>query len=228
MYSGQSGSQSQSQSQSQGGGRRKKSSPRTKKREWLLRMNRRLGEIPVGELDPAVVPVSAIMNAWAKTRSPEGADMVEMWLRRSLEEADAGNSRPGVVPTTKTFTMAVDAWAKSSEGGKAAQRAEATLQHMYELYRSGRYENLRPTTGIFNAVINAWARSGEKSAPVRAEQVSRNGLAATSLMFPMLCHMHLFHPCALTVIFHLLPFLPPDLGLDGEAASLRRGRGTAG
>ena len=57
---------------------RKKISPRTKKREWLLRMNRRLIEVPVGELDPAAVPISAIMNGWAKTKSSEGAAMVEM------------------------------------------------------------------------------------------------------------------------------------------------------
>jgi hypothetical protein len=150
---------------------RKKISPRTKKREWLLRMNRRLTEVPVGELDPAAVPISAIMNGWAKTKSSEGAAMVEMWLRRSQEEYDAGNRQPGVAPTTKMFTMTVDAWAKANEGSKAAQRAEALLQRMHEMHRSGRYENLKPTTGIFNAVINAWARSGEKVAPVRAEQI---------------------------------------------------------
>ena len=150
---------------------RKKISPRTKKREWLLRMNRRLPEVPVGELDPAAVPISAIMNGWAKTKSSEGATMVEMWLRRSQEEYDAGNRRPGIAPTTKMFTMTVDAYAKSNEGSKAAQRAEELLQRMHEMHRSGRYENLKPTTGIFNAVINAWARSGDKMAPVRAEQI---------------------------------------------------------
>ena len=79
-------------------------SPTSKKREWLLRMNRRLNETLVGQLDPSTVPVSAIMNAWAKTKSAQGASMVEMWLKRIQEEADAGNSR--VVPTTKMYTMA--------------------------------------------------------------------------------------------------------------------------
>jgi hypothetical protein len=134
-------------------------------------MNRRLSEVPVGELDPAAVPIPAIMNGWAKTKSSEGAAMVEMWLRRSQEEYDAGNRRPGIAPTTKMFTMTVDAYAKSNEGSKAAQRAEELLQRMHEMHRSGRYENLKPTTGIFNAVINAWARSGDKMAPVRAEQI---------------------------------------------------------
>lgn len=65
----------------------------------------------------------------------------------------------------------MDAWAKSGEGGAAATRAEAILQHMNQLYQAGGHESLRPTTGIFNAVINAWARSREKIAPVRAEQI---------------------------------------------------------
>ena len=76
----------------------------SKTRDWLLRMNRRLSEIPVGELDPSNMPLSAIMNAWAKTKSAQGASMVEMWLKRAQQEYDAGNTR--VVPTTKMYTMA--------------------------------------------------------------------------------------------------------------------------
>ena len=168
----------------------------TKKREWLHRMNRKLNEIPVGELDATTVPVLAIMNAWAKTKSAQGAAMVELWLKRAQEEYDSGNR--GFVPTTKMYTMAgtlfviqgcidyifrtfdshissflnsVDAWARSGEGGAAAQRAEALLQHMHELYQAGGHNELRPTNDIFNAVINSWARSREKIAPVRAEQI---------------------------------------------------------
>ena len=144
-------------------------STNSKKKDWLLRMNRRLIEIPVGDLDPSTTPISAIMNGWAKTKSSHGASMVEKWLDRAQGEFEAGNTK--VVPTNKMFTMAVDAWAKSGEGVSAAQRAETILQHMNEKYQTTGLENLRPTTGIFNAVINAWARSKEKIAPSRAEQI---------------------------------------------------------
>jgi len=144
-------------------------STHSKKRDWLLRMNRRLAEVPVGDLDPSVTPISAIMNAWAKTKSAHGASMVEAWLNRAQEEFEAGNTK--VIPTNKMFTMTVDAWAKSGEGVSAAQRAETILQDMNKKYQSTGLENLRPTTGIFNAVINAWARSKEKIAPSRAEQI---------------------------------------------------------
>jgi len=75
-----------------------------KKREWLLRMNKKLQDISVGELDPSAVPISAIMNAFAKTKSAEGASMVEMWLKRAQQEFEAGNHR--IAPTTKMYTMA--------------------------------------------------------------------------------------------------------------------------
>ncbi|GKY94967.1 hypothetical protein MPSEU_000461300 [Mayamaea pseudoterrestris] len=140
-----------------------------KNREWLQRMNRKLQETPVGELDPTILPLSAIMNVWAKTKSAQGASMVEMWLKRVLKEHEAGNQR--VVPTPKMFTMAIDAWARSGEGGAAAQRAEALLQQCHELYQSGQHDSLRPSTGMFNAVINSWARSREKLAPMRALQI---------------------------------------------------------
>ena len=75
-----------------------------KKKSWLVRMNRRLAEIPIGELDPYAVPLSAVMNGWAKTKSSQGATMVEMWLNRAQEEYEAGNTR--IVLTTKMYTMA--------------------------------------------------------------------------------------------------------------------------
>merc|ERR1712194_732117 len=102
------------------------------------------------------IPISAVMNACAKLKSSGGAAMVEVWLCRIQEEQLAGNTR--VHATTKMYTMAVDAWAKSGEKG-AAVRAESLLQHMYNIYQKDKIENLKPTTGIFNAVINAWARS---------------------------------------------------------------------
>lgn len=135
------------------------SPPTSKKQEWLFRMTRKMQECPVGELDPSIIPMNAVMNGWAKSKSTQGAAMVEEWLQRAEKEFAAGNTQ--VVPTTKMYTMAVDAWARSGKGGAASQRAEALLQQMYNMYKKGDNPALKPTTGIFNAVINAWARSME-------------------------------------------------------------------
>ena len=37
-------------------------SPRTKKREWRLKMSRKLADIPVGDLNPDELPLTALMN----------------------------------------------------------------------------------------------------------------------------------------------------------------------
>jgi hypothetical protein len=74
-------------------------SPKSKEKKWLLRMNRKLAEIPIGELDPATMPLSAVMNTWAKTKSSQGASMVEMWLKQ-LNRAD------NRVDQAKMYTMA--------------------------------------------------------------------------------------------------------------------------
>jgi hypothetical protein len=37
-------------------------SPRSKKREWRFKMNRKLADIPIGELNPEEVPIAALMN----------------------------------------------------------------------------------------------------------------------------------------------------------------------
>jgi hypothetical protein len=126
-----------------------------KKRDWLLTMNQTMESTPIGELDPNSLPLSTIMNGWAKQKSSEGARMVEMWLDRVHTEYNSDNPH-GVHPTARMYTMAVDAWAKSGGGAPAARRAEALLERMDRLYRDGggRHEALKPTTGIFNAVIN--------------------------------------------------------------------------
>ena len=125
-----------------------------KRREWLMSMNAMLENTPIGQVDPNQLPLSTIMNGWAKQKSSEGARMVEMWLDRVHSEYNAEN--PQVHPTARMYTMAVDAWAKSNGGAPAARRAEALLERMDRLYREGggRHEALKPTTGIFNAVIN--------------------------------------------------------------------------
>jgi hypothetical protein len=87
-----------------GGDENGAASPKSKKRDWLLRMNRRMADTPIGEMDSSVIPISAIMNAWAKTKSSQGASMVETWLNRAQQEHAAGNTK--VVPTTKMYTMA--------------------------------------------------------------------------------------------------------------------------
>jgi len=97
--------------------------------------------------------------------------MVGKLLERVEEEVHAGNTLGNIELTTKLYTIAIDAWAKSKGGGMAARRAESILHHMFKLYKTEMYPKLKPTTGIFNAVVNSWAQSKDDLAPARCEQI---------------------------------------------------------
>jgi hypothetical protein len=60
-------------------------------KDYLFCMNRELEGTSFGELNPRHLDIHQIMNAWAKMRTTEGAEMVELWLKRVRNEAKMGN-----------------------------------------------------------------------------------------------------------------------------------------
>jgi len=65
----------------------------------------------IGKLDTTKLPYREVMNNWAKTRSTEGAVIVEeLWLQRLQKEVEMGNSM--IVVGKDIYTIAIDAWAK--------------------------------------------------------------------------------------------------------------------
>lgn len=80
-------------------------------RDWLYHMNTILSRTEIGKLDPTKLPYREVMNNWAKTRSTEGAVIVEeLWLQRLQQEVEMGN--PMIVVGKDIYTIAIDAWAK--------------------------------------------------------------------------------------------------------------------
>jgi hypothetical protein len=127
-----------------------------KKREWLLRMSKKLQDVPVGELDPSAVPISAIMNAWAKTKSAQGASMVEMWLKRAQQEFSAGNHR--IVPTTKMYTMAGKILKCHVVVGSARQDVLRTDQCGLRIHLLLLHYQSMPGLGVANAALQPTVR----------------------------------------------------------------------
>eukprot|EP00591_Stephanopyxis_turris_P012165 CAMPEP_0195527986 /NCGR_PEP_ID=MMETSP0794_2-20130614/29944_1 /TAXON_ID=515487 /ORGANISM="Stephanopyxis turris, Strain CCMP 815" /LENGTH=134 /DNA_ID=CAMNT_0040659019 /DNA_START=39 /DNA_END=439 /DNA_ORIENTATION=+ len=70
----------------------------SKKREWLVEISQRLSETPIGQLDTKTLPIPArnIMSEWARMKTGQGAEMVEMWLMRLLKESDAACENNGI------------------------------------------------------------------------------------------------------------------------------------
>lgn len=128
-------------------------------RDWLLRRNEELVTTELGTLSSK--GVLFIMNAWAKTRSTEGAEMVELWLKRVEHERRLGNKR--VEATKGMYTMALDAWAHSGDS-RATSKAELLWREMLS--------NFKPDVVGYNALLHVWAKSPQHSqAATRVEQI---------------------------------------------------------
>lgn len=77
-------------------------------RNILIDTNNELEITTRGKLNPKYFAISEIMNAWAKTRTTEGALMAEMWLQRVRTEVEMGNQLVKV--DTDLYNTAIDAW----------------------------------------------------------------------------------------------------------------------
>jgi len=128
--------------------------------------------IPLGQLtSDDVESISGLMANWAKRKSTQSAIQVETLLKRVVDDHNYGNS--SVKVTTRMYTMAIDAWAKTG-GREAAERASAIHRHMVEKYKQTGDINIKPSTISYNAVINAWSKSGlddMEEAALRAEGI---------------------------------------------------------
>jgi len=110
-------------------------------------------------LKPNAVFYSAILQAWAKTSTAEGAEKAEDLLQRNIALYAQGNDY--AKPHTIVYNAVMDAIARSNTAGAGA-RAEDLLDEMESLYRSGD-EDLRPSRRSFNAVILAYRNDGNAS-----------------------------------------------------------------
>ena len=67
------------------------------------------------------------------------------------------------------FSQCIDAFVGRNEPD-AAQRAQATVDRMMQLYAKG-LGHVRPTRPVFDVLIQAWSRSKEKHAAQNAEKI---------------------------------------------------------
>lgn len=110
-------------------------------------------------LKPNAVFYSAILQAWAKTATVEGAEKAENLLKRNIGLYAQGYDY--AKPHTIVFNAVMDAIARSNMFGAGA-RAEELLDEMESLYQLGD-EDMRPSRRSFNAVILAYRNEGNAS-----------------------------------------------------------------
>jgi len=108
-------------------------------------------------LEPNAVFYSAILQAWAKTATIEGATKAEELLRRNIALYEEGYAY--AKPHAIMYNAVMDAIARSGDPTSGI-RAEELLNEMESLYQGGD-EELRPTRRSLNAVILAYRNAGD-------------------------------------------------------------------
>lgn len=137
-----------------------------------------LSTIPLGRLaEDDVVSITGLMIAWSRRRSLEAALIVEQLLKRIVDDMRAGNRDVHV--STKTYTVAIEAWGKSDEAG-GAERAQSIHDAMIETYKETQNSRIKPTTKSYNTLILAWTKSKNPSAVSAAENILKDMLTEAS------------------------------------------------
>eukprot|EP00547_Thalassionema_nitzschioides_P009758 CAMPEP_0194226636 /NCGR_PEP_ID=MMETSP0156-20130528/42258_1 /TAXON_ID=33649 /ORGANISM="Thalassionema nitzschioides, Strain L26-B" /LENGTH=573 /DNA_ID=CAMNT_0038959063 /DNA_START=151 /DNA_END=1872 /DNA_ORIENTATION=- len=126
-----------------------------------------------------------VLRAWAKVFDPVvSAGKVVHWLNK-MEQAQQANPSGSVQPNTKSYTIAMQAYAvlagyraKSGkgEGLEEVEQIEALLRYMNELKKQG-FQDIVPNTVAYNTLMSAYARLSRfpkhEDAPLKAEKVLR-------------------------------------------------------
>lgn len=117
-------------------------------------------------LEPSAVFYSAILQAWAKTATPEGASKAEELLRRNIALYEEGYfyAKPHAI----MYNAVMDAIARSGDPTSGI-RAEDLLKEMESLYQAGD-EELKPTRRSYNAVMLAY-RNADDDGGKKAEEL---------------------------------------------------------
>jgi hypothetical protein len=147
-------------------------------------------------LEPNAVFYSAILQAWAKTATEEGACKAEELLRRNIALFEEGHQY--AAPHAILYNAVMDAIARSGDK-TSGPRAEDLLNEMEFLYQSG-IEQLKPSRRSFNAVILAYRNAGDggkKAEEIlwRMEQMAESGR-------PELTPDVVSYNCAISAIVH--------------------------
>lgn len=128
-----------------------------------------------GAIVPTSITCDAVLNAWARRGSREGAERAEKILARmeALKDKGAEGSGASIRPTAYSYATVISAWAHSRGGAEAAEKAEAVMEKMLKDWsKRGNDESaVRPNAVVFNAVIDAWSRSGDPRAGTKAVEL---------------------------------------------------------
>ena len=143
--------------------------PKDCKIDWIAQASEDVLSQNPGKLESELV--CQLVHAWAKIKTVEGAEMVDMLLEKLEKEVQImGIENACTLISKDLYNMALDSWANSGDTFRATCKVENILRRMEEMYKMGMH-NLQPDIYTYNTVIYVWAKSGEERSALRAEQI---------------------------------------------------------
>ena len=132
---------------------------------------------------PVVIMFNSAIHAWVHSNQGKAGAMkaeevltmlIELHQSKALGEVDENDENDiGLAPNSRTFTLVMDAWARSEDteqNGEGAERAQNILEVMIKLYKQGL--PVKPNCISFTTVASAWTRcKGSSESAERAEAV---------------------------------------------------------
>ncbi|GAX25939.1 hypothetical protein FisN_6Hh021 [Fistulifera solaris] len=132
-----------------------------------------------------------VFHAFASCRGRrEAAETVQSVLQRMLERAKKSR-RYYPQPTTKTFNIALNCWAKSNEydAGLRAEELWHVMSEWHENYRHemnrGRPVQCSPNERTMAALVEAWGNSGHEDTPDRVLYLLQHAIDQQKTQAPL-------------------------------------------
>jgi len=121
------------------------------------------------ELKPNNIVFNSVIDAWARSGSPDAGNKAEALLHRMevLSRMDEYDVRADTI----SFNTCIKAWCNSGKPLKAEEVLAKLETNPQYPKRNGGVLVVRPNRLSYNSVINAWAKSSMPEAAVRAEDL---------------------------------------------------------
>lgn len=151
---------------------------RSKERDLARQAEDALERMRSHGVQPDMVAYTSVLNCWSKAVSRREREMAAsrtLHLLEDMERRYVRHEEYHVKPSLVTYATAIRAIGRSLDP-QASNLAEAILDRMYHLHRTGLIANLKPTTQTYNALLHALSMSpGSESQKLkyarRAEEI---------------------------------------------------------
>ena len=126
---------------------------------------------------PEVAPDAAsylqVIRAWATSGSERAGERASWWIDQQWSDYEKSDNE-NLMPTTHTYTTAINAWSKAGN----PKRAEELLLQFLKRYEKLKVSQLEPNTEIYSAIIQAWLNAAESKENSQTDKVKALNRAA--------------------------------------------------